>query len=191
MGASQDMFLCLVRESGIVVETKRNFGWLTNRVSPSENELWRLFIALGGDPEAMRSKKSRRLPLDGYLPEHERIIEFDESQHFTAYRSLTLKHYPEDVCLGFDIDTYGSWCDQHSDDAFKKGPPGYRKPKPEFPFHGGRAAQRALFDACRDLLPHRHGLKPTIRISEFELPSLLRDRKRAKVDLQKALKRRL
>ena len=181
------MFLCLVRELGIEVEVNRKFDWLTNRITPSEEALWRIFIALDGDPEGMQSKRSCRLTPDGFLPEYECIIEFDELQHFTAFRSQAFEHYPEDVHLGFDIDTYRSWCDQHAISALKKGASGYRKRKPEFPFDGGRAAQRALFDACRDLLPPWHGLKPTIRISEFELPSLLHDRKTATDEVRIAL----
>ena len=153
MGDRQKMFLCLVRELGIEVEVNRKFDWLTNRITPSEEALWRIFIALDGDPEGMQSKRSCRLTPDGFLPEYECIIEFDELQHFTAFRSQAFEHYPEDVHLGFDIDTYRSWCDQHAISALKKGASGYRKRKPKFPFDGGRAGQRALFDACRDLLP--------------------------------------
>ena len=53
MGDRQKMFLCLVRELGIEVEVNRKFGWLTNRITPSEEALWRIFIALDGDPEGL------------------------------------------------------------------------------------------------------------------------------------------
>ena len=85
MGDRQKMFLCLVRELGIEVEVNRKFDWLTNRITPSEEALWRIFIALDGDPEGMQSKRSCRLTPDGFLPEYECIIEFDELQHFTAF----------------------------------------------------------------------------------------------------------
>ena len=41
MGKRQRMFLCLVRELGIEVEVNRKFDWLTNRITPSEEVLWR------------------------------------------------------------------------------------------------------------------------------------------------------
>lgn len=191
MGERENIFLSLVRELGIEVVC-RKFDWLTNRITPSEESLWPIFIALGGDPEGMQGKHRRRLPPpDGYLPNYKCIIEFDELQHFTAFRARTFEHYPADARLGFDVDAYRSLCNQHATDALNKGAAGYRKPKPEFPFDGGRAAQRALFDACRDLLPVRHGLEPTVRISEFELPSLRRGRNAVKEEVRAALAVRL
>ncbi len=190
MGERQGMFFSLVRELGIEV-VDRKFDWLTNRITTSEEALWPIFIALGGDPEGMQSKRSRLLPPDGYLPNYKCIIEFDELQHFTAFRTRTFEHYPADAQLGFDVDAYRSLCNQHATDALNKGPAGYRKPKPEFPFYGGRAAQRALFDACRDLLPVQHGLEPTVRISEFELPSLRHSRNAVAEEVRAALAVRL
>ena len=120
MGVRQRNFLDLLDELKFKVE-KRNFYWLTNKITPSEKGLWRIFSALGGDAEAMQSKGSRRLPPDGYLPKFNCIIEFDELQHFTEFRLQTLLHYPADMYLGFDIESYRSWCDEHSIKALKKG----------------------------------------------------------------------
>lgn len=186
MGAKQKQFVRLVRELDITVEN-RTFDWLTNRISPRYETLWRMFIALGGNPEAMLNKRVRRLVPDGYLPKSNRLIEFDELQHFTAFRRDTLSHYPSAVEFGFNMESYRSLCDQHASSAFGKGAAGYRARKPEFPFDGGRAAQRALFDACRDLLPLAHGLSPTIRVPEFELPSLLDSRDDAIDEVRKVL----
>ena len=188
MDVREKKFFDLLDELKFKVE-RRKFNWLTNKIIPSEEELWRIFSILGGEAEAMQSKGSRRLTPDGYLPKFNCIIEFDELQHFTEFRLQTLLHYPADMYLGFDIESYRSWCDEYSIKALKKGPSGYRKPRPEFPFEGGRAAQRALFDTFRDLLPSRHGLNPTIRISEFQLPSLLSDKEKAVAELSTALSR--
>ncbi|MYF09256.1 MAG: hypothetical protein F4233_15470 [Rhodospirillaceae bacterium] len=186
MGAKQIKFFEIVRELGLDV-AKNNFGWLTNRVAISDGALWRMFVALDGNPEAMKSKMPRRLSPDGFLPGPNCILEFDELQHFTAFRLRTFDHYPVDTPLGFDIDAYRSWCSRYAEDALKKGQSGYRKPKREFPFDGGRAAQRALFDASRDLLPPHYGLQPTIRVSEFEVSSLLRDDDAAAREVHAAL----
>ena len=187
MGAGQVAFFDIVRELGIKVQ-KCNFGWLTNRVTVSDGALWHTFLALNGEPEAMQSKRPRRLSPDGYLPDHKRLLEFDELQHFTVFRFRTFEHYPVDTQLGFDIDAYRSLCSRYADAALKKGQSGYRKPKSEFPFDGGRAAQRALFDACRDLLPPQHDLRPTIRVSEFDVPSLLHDRDTAASEIHAVLR---
>src|SRR5690606_32951581 len=87
-----------------------------------------------------------------------------------AYRKLTLQYYPEHTLpIAFDRERYSRWCAQYSEQALRKGPAGYRKPVQEFPWEGGRAAQRALFYLLKDLLPIRYGLAPTIRFAEFEL----------------------
>ncbi len=182
----QNRFFQIVRELGIDIEN-RNFEWLTNQITSSEKDLWKIFLELNGNPKAMQAKRCIKLTPDGFLPEYNCIVEFDELQHFTEFLFRTLMHYPSNLGFGFDIDTYRGWCIQHSERALKKGQFGYRKPKPEFPFPGGRAAQRALFDTCRDLLPPRNGLNPTIRISEFQLPSLLGDQDKATTEIEESL----
>ena len=188
MGSKETQFFRHVGELGIEVEKRKNFNWLQNRVTPSDGELWQIFLALNGDVNGMQKKCSRRLTPDGYLPEYNCMIEFDELQHFTDFRCRTFEHYPVEVGLGFDADAYRKWCCQYADDAINKGPSGYRKSKPEFCFTGGRAAQRALFDACRDLLPHQNGLNPTIRVSEFQVPSLLDNDEKAIAEIRIALR---
>ena len=189
----EDKFFDLLRKLGIQVECGKKFDWLTNKVEHSELELWRIFMDLGGDGKGMRSKGLVKLPTDGFLPRYKRIIEFDELQHFTEYRLKTLDNYPKHIRLGFDKNAYQKWCKQHATEAINKGPYGYRSPKPDFPFEEGRAAQRALFDACRDLLSSKNNLNPTIRISQFQLPSLLgvEDKEKAAEELQTALEAHL
>lgn len=187
MGQRENKFFELVdRELALRVE-RADFAWLTNKIACSETTLWAIFESLGGKAEAMNAKQSRRLKPDGYLPDLNCMIEFDEKQHFTYFRSQTFLHYPVDIRLGFNICEYRNFCNRYSEDALKKGPSGFRNPKQEFPFENGRAAQRALFDACRDILPLSHGLEPTIRIAEFQVPSLLRDRCQAAEELRTAL----
>ena len=186
MGARETQFFHFVCRLGIRVE-KTSFDWLTNRVTPRDEALWGIFLDLGGDPNAMENKKTRCLSPDGYLPDYNRIIEFDERQHFTVFRRRTLKCYPADTRLGFDIESYKFWCDAHHASALQKGPSGYRNPKREFPFENGRAAQRALFDACRDLWPPLFGLGPTVRVAEFQVPSLVKGGTPAEAEIRDAL----
>jgi len=128
-----------------------------------------VFRALGGDPKGLGQKRPRRLAPDAYLPApYNCLFEYDEAQHFTRHRRVTLDHYPTEFLYGFAVDKWQAYCDKYSLVAEAKGAAGYRAPKIEFPFEGGRHAQRALFDTLRDFAPPLHGLCPTIRVSEFE-----------------------
>jgi len=95
VGSKQNQFFDYVQELGIDVEF-RNFEWLKNKISPSDSELWQIFLALNGDANGMYHKGSRLLVPDGYLPEFNCIIEFDELQHFTNFRFRTFVQYPVD-----------------------------------------------------------------------------------------------
>jgi len=151
-------------------ECQQLLTFLVNKHSPElpadlYQTLDSMFIALKGYRQGMDQKEARRIPVDCcFGPPYSFIVEVDEVQHFTSYKATALNHYPEDASLGFDLQEYLQLCERYADEAYRKGPSGYRKPKPEFPFDGGRAAQRAFFDAFKDLLPARHGLRPTLRI---------------------------
>lgn len=159
-------------------ETNISFGWLKNKHLVEDfgdyfETINKIFLNLGGSSEGMQSKGARVLKPDCYFgSKYNFIFEFDELQHFTSYKKIVLQNYPKTLSYGFDVDLYVKYCDQYSREAIKKGPTGYRKPKEEFPFENGRAAQRAFFDAFRDILPTLHGLNPTIRISEFEVKNI-------------------
>ena len=165
-------------------ETSVSFYWLKNkhveedfRNYPLNINLFpviqNIFRQLKGDQNGMESKGARTLKPDCYFGgKYNFIFEFDELQHFTSFKKTALLHYPRNLRYGFDLDQYIGYCDRFAVQAIKKGPAGYRKPKEEFPYENGRAAQRAFFDAFRDLLPAVQGLKPTLRISEFEVAGI-------------------
>jgi hypothetical protein len=99
--------------------------------------------------------KARALPhCDFFIPDPGFIVEFDESQHFTACRKLALSKYPETLELGFDRDKWIKLCEIV--DA-KDNDPIYRD------------EQRAWYDTLRDFLPSIQGLKPTIRLFSQDL----------------------
>ncbi|MBN2256906.1 MAG: hypothetical protein JW704_03670 [Anaerolineaceae bacterium] len=94
--------------------------------------------------------RTRNLPpVDFYVPTLDAFIEFDESQHFTKARKISLLHYPIDLPLGFDINRWMRLCDEI--DA-KDTNPSYRD------------EQRAWYDTLRDLVPITRRMKPTIRL---------------------------
>jgi len=133
-----------------------------------------------------------------------RIIEFDEEQHFTPARLITLEalnkdelgqmiHFYELICMNSGY-FYSQVLPKHrikqaqSDsvpawDTFKQylseneNPNnGYIKPKPGFPYSGGRIAQRAYYDLLRDLAHHSNHnqgkLLPIIRVPKFILETI-------------------
>lgn len=88
-------------------------------------------------------------PVDYYVQTPGFVVEFDESQHFTAQRRLALQLYPENLALGFSRRRWVSLCDTIR----------ARDPSPPF-----RDEQRAWYDTLRDFLPSIVGLRPTARL---------------------------
>lgn len=93
-----------------------------------------------------------------------RIIEVDEAQHFNNYRGMTLRRYPANWPLAYDVKV---WIRKSHDEPLPKG--GAAKPVPLFPGDMGRHLQRAFRDALSDLLPADYGYQPTLRIADFEV----------------------
>ena len=99
--------------------------------------------------------RTRTLPnCDFFVPDPGFIVEFDESQHFTTPRKLTLKRYPEGLGLGFSRERWIALCEQIN----------ARDDKPPY-----RDEQRAWYDTLRDFLPIIKGLKPTVRLFSRDL----------------------
>lgn len=176
VGDRQHEILTLIgRALNVEVREKHTFHWLANRHDEREFGVYfaaiaNIFRTLGGNEEMLRLKGLRRLTPDGYLGgTYNCLVEFDEVQHFSTAREQTLMLLPEDLPLRFSREDYLDLCRRHAPKADR-----YRRDKQtkEFDFVGGRTAQRAYFDCFRDLVPTLHGLRPTIRISEFEVQSI-------------------
>ena len=50
--------------------------------------------------------------VDYFLPRQRVVVEFDESQHFTAPRRISLSLYPADLALGFAAERWMALCAQ-------------------------------------------------------------------------------
>jgi hypothetical protein len=94
--------------------------------------------------------RSPRLPnVDFFVPNPGFIVEFDEGQHFTEQRMISLKDYPADLELGYDRDLWIDRCRMlHRRDN-------------DPPF---RDEQRAWYDTLRDFAPAILNLRPTVRL---------------------------
>ncbi len=129
-----------------------NLSLSTNQMEKSPyymnlNEIYSALQNHRGNTEFVRAKK---LPnVDFYIKDHKFILEFDESQHFTTLRKLTLEKYPEELKTGFNKDKWINICKSIN---AKDNDPIYRD------------EQRAWYDTLRDFAPSILNLKPTVRI---------------------------
>ncbi len=88
-------------------------------------------------------------PCDYYMPEKKLIVEFDERQHFTCQRRISLSLYPGDCKYGFSLECWVDLCLRIGavDDT---------------PID--RDERRAWYDTLRDLVPAVYGFRPTVRL---------------------------
>jgi len=104
-----------------------------------------------GHSDFVRSKLLPRC--DFFVPEPGFILEFDESQHFTGARKITLENYPTELGLGFNKSEWVRLCER------------LNKKDNDPPF---RDEQRSWYDTLRDFLPVVKGWQPTVRIYSKE-----------------------
>jgi hypothetical protein len=93
-------------------------------------------------------------PVDYYIPETGLIIEFDEIQHFTIQRKISLEHYPPDLGLGFSSKDWIALCESI-------------QARDNDPFD--RDERRAWYDTLRDFAPTLLNHGAIIRVYEHEL----------------------
>ena len=94
-------------------------------------------------------KSAQLPPCDYYIPDPPFIVEFDENQHFSRARLVTLNNYPANAQIGFPISRWRELCreiDARDDEPFD------------------RDERRAWYDTLRDLIPCVHGFEPTVRL---------------------------
>jgi hypothetical protein len=169
MGLTESQFEMLAAADGL--ERGYRLSWLSNRGHLAMQELGapdsviehlhEIYIRLGGNEKALAAKRPGSDPKPDFLTDSQQIIEIDEIQHFTTDRLTTLRIYPTDIELGFDQAEYITLCESSRSTADR-----YRAAKPtrDFPHPGGRRAQRAYFDALRDLAAPVFGHGPVIRV---------------------------
>ena len=114
-------------------------------------ELLLLIRKILGDWRGQRDfiKSAQVPPCDFYVSEPPFILEFDESQHFSTARLITLSRYPDTLRLGFSRARWQALCREIN----------ARDDQPI-----DRDERRAWYDALRDLVPNLYGFRPTIRL---------------------------
>ncbi len=148
------------------------------RESQYYNDLTNIFNALQKYRGFKDFVRAKTLPnCDFYVPDPGFILEFDESQHFTLPRKLTLEKYPTNLKLDFNKEQWIQLCQRFKS---KDNDPPYRD------------EQRAWYDTLRDFLPNILGLKPTKRIfsQDFEWCSLSPDNPKHVEKFKRLIERR-
>lgn len=103
--------------------------------TPYYDKLKDIYEALQNHRDFKKFVKTKTLPnCDFFIPNPGFIIEFDESQHFTPPRKITLENYPDELKLGFDRGKWIKLCEKIN---AKDNDPPYRD------------EQRAWYDTLR------------------------------------------
>ena len=130
------------------------FSWSANPEAylntPIGNLLERIRTSLG-DLRGHRDfiKNAQMPPCDYFISDPPFILEFDESQHFSHARLVTLSLYPDELSVGFTVARWQELCreiDARDHDPFD------------------RDERRAWYDTLRDLVPIIYGFQPTVRL---------------------------
>lgn len=168
MGVTENTVACLAAASGLMFTRGARLPWLTNKghlggeaaaalSADTREQLRTIYTTLGGDETLLAGKRAGSDPrVDLLLADRGLAIEVDEIQHFTTDRLRTLEHYAPRADVLFDLGEYRTLVVRWHLVADR-----YRAAKPtaDFPDAGGRRAQRAYFDAFRDLAAPTFGLQ--------------------------------
>lgn len=122
-------------------------GWAGSHYGRGLIEIYYQLKEFRGYQEFVRTKALP--PCDFFVPKPAFVVEFDESQHFTEPRKITLQNYPKKLKLGFPKVEWIRHCEEI--DASDTSPL-YRD------------EQRAWYDTLRDFLPSLRRLRPTVRL---------------------------
>ncbi len=129
------------------VETEAKFDWLiVPDRSSTDDVLTRIHEALFSFRGYKNFSTPRiQLQCDFFIPLRNLIIEYDERQHFTEPRAISLSLYPKTISFAFDVEYWRKECNIiKAEDRDKKTP--------------FRDEQRAFYDSVRDILAARNGI---------------------------------
>lgn len=137
------------------IETEKKFDWLkTPNQEQLPKEYYKLVNALLEYRNQNGFQKTNYYPLcDIVIKDFKLIIEYDENQHFSKAREITLQNYPSTVKLNFSKETWINAC---------------RKINAKDNSPKDRDEKRAFYDTVRDIEAHRHGYK-LIRIKHGDI----------------------
>jgi len=128
------------------IETEKKFDWLK---TPNQEKLPKEYSQIVKALSEYRNqngfqKSNYQLLCDIVLEDHKLIIEYDENQHFSKAREITLENYPSTIKLNFSKETWINACKKIN-------------AKDNSPID--RDEKRAFYDTVRDIEAFRHGYK--------------------------------
>jgi very-short-patch-repair endonuclease len=137
------------------IETEKKFDWLkTPNQENLPKEYSQIVKALSEYRKQTGFQKSNyQLLCDIVLDDRKLIIEYDENQHFSKARQITLENYPPTINLHFSKETWVNACKKIN-------------AKDNSPID--RDEKRAFYDTVRDIEAFRHGYK-LVRIKHGEI----------------------
>lgn len=172
VGDFAEAFMTQARSVGIDLRPGTVVPWLSGRghLEPGaatvprivRARLSQIHAALGGREDLLASKRAQYPKVDFFLA-NDTIVELDEIQHFSSERLVSLNHY-DGVRVDLDVAAYRDLVAAFRSVADRAWA---NTTAADFPFPGGRRAQRAYLDAVRDLLAPAFGYR-LIRIAAPE-----------------------
>lgn len=137
------------------IETEKKFDWLK---TPKQENLTKEYSQIAKALSEYRNqngfkKSNYQLLCDIVLEDHKLIIEYDENQHFSKAREITLLNYPSTINLNFSKESWINACKKIN-------------AKDNSPID--RDEKRAFYDTVRDIESQRHGYK-LVRIKHGDI----------------------
>lgn len=137
------------------IETEKKFDWLK---TPSQEKLPKEYSQIVKALSEYRNqngfqKSNYQLLCDIVLDNHKLIIEYDENQHFSKARQITLENYPPTIKLHFSKESWINACKKIN-------------AKDNSPID--RDEKRAFYDTVRDIEAFRNGYK-LVRIKHGDI----------------------
>jgi len=137
------------------IETEKKFDWLK---TPNKDKLPKEYLPIVDALSQYRNQtgfqESRFQPrCDIVLNDHKLIIEYDENQHFSKARQITLENYPVNINLHSSKDDWISACERIN-------------AKDNDPID--RDEKRAFYDTVRDIEAFKHDYK-LVRIKHGDI----------------------
>ena len=123
---------------------EKTYPWLKtpNEIKGEYKPIYDALTQLQGDTSF--AKKNVVLRCDFVCESRKIIIEYDERQHFSQARYISLSAYPKDIILGYDKELWMRACkDIHTKDSSPKN----------------RDEIRAFYDSVRDIECAKHGYR--------------------------------
>lgn len=137
------------------IEVEKKFEWLK---TPDFNNISKEYLPIVSSLEKYRNqsgfnKSNYSLLCDIVLEDFKLIIEYDENQHFSIARKISLENYPKNIILYFSKEFWIKSCEKIN-------------AKDNSPID--RDEKRAFYDSVRDIEADKHGYK-LLRIKHGEV----------------------